>query len=337
MTLTHEGYQHRLGLLLAFGTLIWSGTYNALAKGLTPYLSPVTLLIISEALTAVFIIMTFGLMPLLRELSKMSAKSFRICVFYGLLNSAIAPLFWFTGLKFTSAVNASVLSASDIVFFLVLSHFFLNEKMSKLQGAGLSVIVAGIFVVNIGSGFNIVNIQFGDLLIVVGSFFSGCGTVLFKKHLSHIMPELAIVIRNIAAILAVAVFGSILQLSIKAEVSAFPLEKIFLLLAFTFFSRYLLLTFFYESLDRLPATTFSLIQVATPLSGMVFAVLLLNESISGYQAMGGGLILLGLIIENYSSKSVPKMSFIRSSLAHFHYKKSNLVTQNVVPMVPRNV
>ena len=66
--------QYRLGIILAFGALLWNGTYNALAKGLTPFLSPVSLLILSEALTAAFIVVTFGIVPLLKELRKMGAQ-----------------------------------------------------------------------------------------------------------------------------------------------------------------------------------------------------------------------------------------------------------------------
>ena len=50
MNFFHHDSQRRLGLVLAFGALVWSGTYNALAKGLTPYLSPMTLLLLSALL-----------------------------------------------------------------------------------------------------------------------------------------------------------------------------------------------------------------------------------------------------------------------------------------------
>ncbi len=337
MELTHEGHERRLGLLLAFGALIWSGTYNALAKGLTPFLSPITLLILSEALTAMFIVMTFGLVPLLREFVKLDAKSFRICVIYGLLNSALAPLLWFTGLRYTSAINASVLSASDIVCVLVLSQFFLGERMSKMQYSGLATIITGILVINVGVAGSSIQVHIGDALIVVGSFLSACGTVIFKKYLSHIMPELAIAIRNIAAIVAVAVLGAVLQFSVAQEVAAFPVEKILLLLAFTFFSRYLDLTFFYEALDRLPATTFSLIQIANPLSGIIFASLLLGEDVHFYQAAGCALILLGLTVEHLSPKSFPTMLRIRSLVQHLRFRKSALPAEPVLPLIPKNV
>lgn len=337
MDITHDGHERRLGILLAFGALVWSGTYNALAKGLTPYLSPMSLLILSEVLTAVFIVMTFGLVPLLRQMVRLDAKSFRMCVIYGIFNSVLAPLLWFTGLKLTSAVNASVLSASDIVCVLVLSQIFLGERMTKVQFAGLMTILLGIFVVNTGYHNGTVDVHLGDGLIILASFFSACGTVIFKKNLSHMMPELAILIRNIAAILTVSVLSVILEVSVAQEVAAFPLQKILLLLAFTFFSRYLNLTFFYEALDRLPAMTFSLIQVANPLSGIAFAFLLLGEEVQLYQMAGCGLILIGLTIENLSPKTIPTTLRIQTLLETFRLRKHAHRADTSMPLIPKNV
>jgi len=336
MELTHEGHERRLGLMLAFGALIWTGTFNALAKGLTPFLSPMTLLLLSEALTAVFIIITFGLVPLVKEALRLPASTLRICVLYGLLNSALAPLFWFTGLKYTSAVNASILSSADVVAFLILGQIFLGERITRMQFYGLATIVLGILVMNFAGGSESFQGHVGDIYILCGSFSAACGSVLFKKYLSHVMPELAIAIRNVSAIIAVAIVGTIMQISVVDEVSAFPLQKVLLLLAFAFFSRYLNLAFFYEALQRLPATTLSLIQAATPLSGLTFAYLLLGETIHSNQILGCGFIICGLMIENLSPKSMPAMHRFRNALWHLHVRKQpkkNLV----MPLLPRNV
>lgn len=337
MELTHDGHERRLGLLLAFGALVWTGTYNSLAKGLTPFLSPMTLLILSEALTALFIIITFGLVPLLKQLIRMDARSLRICVIYGLLNSALAPLLWFTGLKYTSAINASILTSGDVVAVLILSHFVLGERIGRMQFVGLLTIMLGILAVNIGGFEGGMAVRAGDAFILMGSLCSGCGSVLFKKYLSHVMPELAIAIRNISAVIAVSVISAIMQLSVAQEVAAFPFQKVLLLLAFTFFSRYLNLSFFYEALHRLPATTLSLVQAATPLSGLVFAYLLLGETVHSYQVLGCLFIIGGLIIENLSPKTITSMHPVQSLLVHLHIRKPQTASQPLLPLLPKNV
>lgn len=337
MDFSRYNSQQRLGLVLAFGALIWSGTYNALAKGLTPFLSPMTLLLISEALTAVFIILTFGLVPLLRKFAKMDAASIRMSIIVGLINSAIAPLLWFTGLSYTTAVNATMLSSAEVVSVLVLSHFLLSERMSRMQASGMLTVVVGIVIINVSGASNSFNVYFGDILVLLGCAASGAGSVLFKKYLSHVMPELAIVIRNIAGIVAVGILSLLVSHSVSAEVAAFPVEKVLLLLAFTFFSRYLNLTFFYEALDRISATTLSSIHIASPLTGVFFAYLILGEHIHSYHVLGGIFIIFGLLIEQMSEQSISSLRSRRFLRNPFRHPSERIVSQPTIHILPKNV
>lgn len=326
--------QRKLGITLAFGAVIWSGTYNALAKGLTPFLSPITLLLLSEALTAVFIILTFGIVPLCKELRTMNAKSIAIAAGIGLLNSAVAPLLWFTGLARTSAINASMLSSAEVLCVLILGSVLLHEKIGRMQALGGLTVFVGIVIINVATVSESISVHVGDVLVLLGAFTSGTGAVLFKKYISHVMPELAIAIRNVAAIIAVSIASFFLSHSFGAEVAAFPLRLVVLLLAFTFFSRYLNLTFYYEALDRLPATTVSLIEIATPLAGLTFAFLILGEQIHANQMLGGIFIVFGLMLEQVSAntmKSIRSRSIFR--ILPFHRKE----TATPVMVLPRNV
>ncbi len=337
MHTAYEKHQYHLGLVLGFGALLWNGTYNALAKGLTPFLSPITLLLLSETLTAFFILITFGLFPLLREFRKMDRKSLWISILIGLLCSAVAPLLFFTGLARTSAINASMLSSSDIIIILIGAHFVLKEKVSRMQVLGGSIVLLGVIIVNVAGTGVPTSVHIGDLFIVAGSLFFGTGAVLFKKYLSHVMPELAILLRNISAIVIISFFALFFHGSFVQEVSAFPLEKVLLLLAFTFFSRYLNLTFFYESLDRLSATTLALIQVATPVVGIFFAALILGERIQSYQVLGCTFILFGLVLEQLSDRT---MTSIRSHSSFFHlpFRKTPVSTiDGNIALLPKNV
>lgn len=335
MPSTYKQNQYHLGLVLGFGALLWNGTYNALAKGLTPYLSPVSLLILSEALTGIFILMTFGLVPLLKELRKLDARSIRMSIVVGLFNSVVAPLLWFTGLSHTSAINASILSAADIIAILIVSAILLKERVTRMQILGGGVVVAGIVIINVAAPGTALGVHVGDLFILAGTSVFGIGSVLFKKYLSHMMPELSILIRCVTGIVVVSVVGVFLRQSFAHEVAAFPMEKVFLLLAFAFFSRYLNLTFFYESLDRVPVTILSLIQDGSPLTGLLFAALLLGEQIHSYQILGGIFIMLGLVIEQLSKRTLVSLR-THVGWLHFPFHRRTSIDGNSAIM-PKNI
>ena len=330
--------QRRLGMTLAFGSLLWSGTYNALAKGLTPYLSPISLLLISEALTALFIVLTYGIVPLFKKFLRLDAKTIRIAAGVGLLNSAIAPLLWFSGLARTSAINASMLSSAEILCVIVLSAFILHERITRMQMIGAGTVLLGVLIINLTSVDVALSVHIGDALILAGAFASGTGAVLFKRHLSHVMPELAVLIRNITGIVAVSILAFFIQHSLAQEVADFPMTKVLLLIAFTFFSRYLNITFYYEALDRLEATTVALIGIATPFSGLVFAYLILGESIHSYQILGGIFILFGLMLEQVSTQTLSRLRrpfWIGLHVGHLHHDPTpsdhslGILTKNV--------
>lgn len=322
----------RLGYVLAFGALIWRGSFNALAKGLTPYLSPVALLLISESLTVLFIILTFGLVPLFRELRKMDAKSICMCVIFGLIQSALVPLLWFNGLARTSAINASILGNADMVFMLVFGWVVFRERVGRMQVAGVLVVVLGILIINFSPSGISPGVHMGDALILLGALFTGIGAVFFKKYLSHVMPELAIAIRNVSGIGVVLGVSLFLPYTFMAQVSAFPMEKVLMLLAFAFFSRYLNLMFFYGGLDRLPATTFSFILLGAPLSGLVFASVLLGEQIHSYQLLGGVFIVFGMALEQLSANALERLRH-RSFLSYFHFPWHRRIHQPLTPML----
>src|SRR3989344_6017215 len=156
--------------MLVFCSLVWTGTYGALAKGLTEFLSPMTLLILSEGLTALFIIMTFGLAPLLKEFWRLDGRSLFFAVVIGLLNSVLAPLLWFSGLSHTSAINASMLSSTEVIFTIIFASMFLGESLKRTQVVGAAIVLLGVAVINLLPNFFSVGeaaeIHMGDLLIL---------------------------------------------------------------------------------------------------------------------------------------------------------------------------
>lgn len=297
--------EESLGVTLAFGSLLLQGTYVALAKGLTDVLSPISLLLISEALVACFVIVTIGLVPLTRTLFRARGRELFWAITIGVLNSGIAPYLWYKGLQSTTAVNASILGASKIVFALFLCHWFLKENMKRYQIIGSLIVFFGI----VFSSFapNEIGFFFGDTYILLACVLFAVGTVLFKKHLSNFDPEAALFVRSISGVMFGLVLSAFIAHPYITELQSFPMERLVFLLSFVFFARFLNLTFFYAALDRTSATKVSLITEATPLSGMVFAVLLLHETVHVTHIIGGMLIVFGLILEEVSAQRAKKL------------------------------
>jgi drug/metabolite transporter (DMT)-like permease len=310
--------QLNLGYVFAIGSLLSGGSFNALAKDLTPYLSPFSLLFLSEFLTCLFIILSFGFFPLLRAFRSLSWTSVFWAGVVGLCNSVLSPLLWYTGLSSTSASNASILSCVDIIMILFASRILLHESIERMQYIGVSIILCGILAMNIQTNAHpLFVLNAGDFLLITSGFVSGIGVVIYKKYLSAVMPELAILIRTTLAATCVGAFILLSSgHSLRGDLSVFPVTKIISLLVFAFFARYINLTFFYQALDRLPAHTLSMIQIVSPLSGLFFAWLLLHESLQYNQVFGVILILLGVFVEHFGKPLSSHLSLARFFHGH---------------------
>jgi drug/metabolite transporter (DMT)-like permease len=205
---------------------------------------------------------------------------------------------------------------------LLFGALLLREPITKVQGIGALVILSGVAIINVSSFSEPLGMHMGDLFILCGAIVFGLGEVLFKKYLSHIMPELALVIRNIIGISAVLILSLTFRYSFGGEMASFPVSKIMLLVAFAFFARYLNLTFYYEAMDRLPSTTLSMVSIATPLTGLLFAVVILGEQLQPAHVLGGLVIVFGLLIEQSSSRAVRALRQ-RWSLAHIPFLRKH--------------
>ena len=84
---------------------------------------------------------------LIRQIARLSQKQLLVGLLVGVLNSGIAPFLWFTGLKYTTAVNAQCCRRRSF-FVLMYGKLFLRESLNRMQviGAGIALCGVGIMV-----------------------------------------------------------------------------------------------------------------------------------------------------------------------------------------------
>ncbi len=290
--------ERSLGLLSMFACLICEGLYGPLAKGLSGTLSPLTLLLLTEALMAIFIVLFLGFIPLSKAIAKIPTKNLLIAMGIGVLSSGIAPYLWFAGIRSTSAMNASLITSANILFAVAFAYILLKETIDALQAVGCAVVMIGVLMIQLSGVSSTSSVQFGDFLILLGTMTFALGTVIFKKYLTKEHPEVILFIRCVSGLATVGIIGFVLQADILGELQTFPPPLLPMLLAFAFFARFLDLTFFYAALDRLPSVTVSLILNATPLVSILFSMLLLHEKLTPYHLVAGVLIVFGMMVEH---------------------------------------
>ncbi len=282
-------------LALATSTLA-AATYSPFAKSLSPLLSPLSLIFVSECLVLAFVFLSFGALPVLKTCLRLRRTDIMWLLCIGSLNGIVGPMLWFTGLSLTSVVNASFFGKTELMFMLPLAAWFLGERITRTHIMALCTIFAGLILISLQGFSQSLSIQLGDAIIVLSTLTFACGTCLYRKHLRHIEPHIALASRSVIAVSAFFFISPFIQHPFIAEVLSLPGTLLPILLAFGFVSRFVNSVAYYEALDRLPVSTISLVCSLDVILTTTVAYAMLGEQVYWYHFVGGAFVIMGTLL-----------------------------------------
>ncbi|PIQ76646.1 hypothetical protein COU78_05115 [Candidatus Peregrinibacteria bacterium CG10_big_fil_rev_8_21_14_0_10_49_24] len=292
--------------------VVAGSVYPVFGKQLTTAFSPLSLLFLSEMMGGLFVIMSFGLFPVLRKIAGIPAKKLTLLIIIGLTSGVIAPYLWFKGLHLTTAVNAELFSRAEMIFLIILSVCILHEKITRYQMLALSVIVLGIVCVAL-KGFSVaIALNKGDAFVLLSAVAYSFGGAYVKRDMTDVAPEVIIFVR---ASLASAFFVSVsvfMQNTLLSELRTMPPELMTALLCYGFIAKFLGIYSYHEAIDTLKVSTVSMFSTLAIAGGIIFAALYLKEEIHLYQIAGATLIVLGVLM-------MQRVGVHKNSTVHKHH------------------
>ncbi len=313
--------QETIGWTMLFLMLAANSTYSAFAKVLTGSLSPLSLVFLSEVLTALFLALSFGLLPIIRELRSLPRTKFIPLIFVGITSSLAAPFLLFYGLHRSPAVSAILFGNTEMLFLLVFATVLLGEKLHRVHYASAALIVVGLVSVALHGMSTSLTLRAGDIALIFSGIFFAIGDVIFRKYLIDLHVHTVVLGRSIVAILGCAIAVLFAPGFFVTEVRAFPMSLFPILIGFVLISRYINLFCFYEALEKLPVSVMSLTSNLSIVVSILFSSWFLSEAIHAYQIFGGLVIIAGaLLIEVFE-----KHGRNDHRIAHWKQTKSHRV------------
>ena len=221
-----------------------------------------------------------------------------------LLLAVLAGLFfagdlatWNTSVLITNAANATLLGNTAPVWVSLGALVLFKEKLGKVFWAGLVLAMAGAVVILGGDFLAHPEVGLGDLLAVIAGFFYGSfllTTQRARSGLSSLLSWWVVACASAAALLAIC-------LVLRQPIVGYPALAYVSLIAAALISQvwgYLSLNY---ALGHLSASVVSPTLLLQPVLTALLAVPLLGEGISWEQALGGGVVLMGIWIIHRSS------------------------------------
>ena len=285
--------------------ILW-GTSGIFVKHLTPHgYTSLDLTAIRGVISFIFFL-TYALIKD-RSAFKVSAKQLIYFVGIGLSMFGTAG-FYFLSLEATSISTAVVLMYTAPVYVTIFSALFLGEKFSKPKIAAIIMMFGGCCLVSGlvgGLKFDALGILFGVIAGISFASYNVLTKICMQKSFSPVSTNLY----GAAFMSIIALIFSSPSQTVSNTLGA-PLLLVPLLLALGIVTFVLPYLFFALGMKELHAGTASALSTVEPLSACIFGIVLFNEEITLFSALGMALILFAVVIlglvEKKSGTNTPK-------------------------------
>ncbi|WP_289036250.1 DMT family transporter [uncultured Roseibium sp.] len=277
-------------LLLLLGT-IWGGSF-LFAKVAVAEIPPLVLVFLRVLIAGLALHVVLRLRGISFPLSPTLLASFLVM---GLLNNAVPFSLLFWGQTEISAGLASILNATTPIFTFVIAAVLLQQETVQFhRAAGVVLGIAGVAIMLLpnltGAGHDPLWAQ----LACLGAALSYGLAATYARRFKDLPPVISAtgqLTGSSLIMLPIAVLssGSWTMTSVSFEVWANVLALGLVATA----AAYLI---YFRLLADAGATNASLVTLIVPATAILFGVIILGESLTGFQIGGLGLLLLGLLV-----------------------------------------
>ena len=282
-------------LLLFFAVLFWSG-HNVVAKGIIPYVPPLSFTFVRWVLASLIILPIAW--PYLKSDWRAALQWWKRLLFIAATGISAFNTLLYTALQTTSAVNVGLISSIFPVTIALFSHLILNVSLTRPQVIGMLICFIGVIVVIFrGDPASIVALEFvrGDVWMLLGVF---CGALypvlLHKKPDIHPLSLLSILIMMGAAVS----FPLFLFEFAQGEFIQVNRQVISGLITIAIFPSVLAYLCWNRGIELVGANRAGLFLNLVPVLTAILAYMFIDEIISWYHFLGLMMIIGGIWLFN---------------------------------------
>lgn len=174
--------------LMVLSTIFWAGAFIA-GKLSAPFIPPFTLTFLRFFFAT--IIMYFVVKSKDKNIYKLKKEDYRVFLFTGIVGMFGYHVFFFSALKYTTAINSSIIGATNPIITTILVILFLRDKISLKRLLGIILSFTGVVLTITNADLNaLMNFSFnkGDMLMLVAVLMWASYSVYSKKVMHRFTP-----------------------------------------------------------------------------------------------------------------------------------------------------
>lgn len=229
---------------------------------------------------------------------KMSKKDLAYLISMAFCGQFVFTVLVLLGLRYTSAIEAGIITSTSPVMMLVVSYLLFREKLIGVQNLAVLLVIVGIISVNGFWGLDGAAIDGGHIIgniLMVGAVIGEAFFLLMRKRISSDISNLALTcylcFLGFIMFLPLSIYQGISfdfsNVSSTAWVSIFYFGAVFTVLAYLFWFR---------GVSEVSGNTAGVFTSVMPVSAIALSCLFLGERLTLYHILGGGLILTAILL-----------------------------------------
>ncbi len=240
----------------------------------------------------------FALIMYRAELFSLERRDVAIMVGIGAVLATHFSL-WIASLELTSVASSVVLVTAHPILVGLVGHFFMDERLSRLNAIGIALGLLGVIILTRGDADAGGDTLLGDLLAFLGGVAAGVYILAGRRTRQRIsLPVYAFLVYASCALfllVAVVVTGT--------ELFTLPADEWWLFLMMALGPSILGHTMYNWTLRYVPASVVSVSLLGEPVGSSILAALLLSEVPPEFTMIGGAVILVGIVMATWGVAS----------------------------------
>lgn len=285
------------GLPLVIGLLainiFWGGSFVANAIALK-YIGPIEIASIRFFIAAPLLLIATYLWKG-REIFKFDKKDIPTFIILALTGVTFQYVIQVSAQDFTSATSASLLINSSVFIIMILGALFLGEKMTwmRIMGAVIGFVGVALLVTKGSLSLEMDGNALGDMMIILCAFLWSVYSIYGKKISMKYHP---LVLLNYIFILGAIGLIPFYFLTPHMPIQSVPLPAMAAILFLAIFCSIIAYLIYNIALEKMDASRVAVYIYFVPLSTIILAAFILNETLTMASAAGGLMVLLGMYL-----------------------------------------
>lgn len=283
----------KIYIMMTFAAVFWAGAFIAGKLGVNEF-TPLELTFLRFLFASIII---FTIMINKEKDWMIKKEDIGIVILTGLIGMVGYHLLFFKSLQYTTAVNASIIAATNPILTTLLAVIFAGEKINIKKAILIIIAFVGVILTLTNWDISIIyNFSFniGDIIMLSAVFCWALYTILVKNIVNKYSPLILTTYCFIictAIVCPFAVYGGIVTK--LARVSLVSWASVIYMAIFPSVIGYLIQQI---SIQKIGASKSSLFVNLVPVFSVILAYFVLNEVVGVLRIISGGIIIAAVIL-----------------------------------------